>query len=738
MKKIKILYVINNLQIGGAEKNLTLLVNYIKNKKTNFEFYIICLDTISDYYKEILSGVKVYELEIKKKNIFYFLISFYQIIKKINPDIIHSWLYASDFIASLFSLIFNKKIIWSIRSTNTSKHLSLTGKIILKFLGVLSKFLPTKIIANSYAGKKDHIKIGYDKNKIEVINNGFNFDFYKKKINRYIIRKFKKKINLKKNEYLIGTIGRDHAMKDHETFIKSAFYLQKKIINFKYLILGEGVSHSIKLKSLIKKLKLEKKIILMEPTSLDINIVYRSLDLFCLTSSDSEGFPNVLVESIANKVITLSTNVGDAKKIINNQKLFLTKKNPNLISNKIYEILNLNYFQKSKIIKGLLTNIYKFNFDKIYLQFLDIYSKTIFNNNLNDYNKIGLVPLSDNLNSPGDRRRFAAVLKNKNLPYKIISEDKKINSHKIVFLTQKADISRWVDEKYSFIIYDLTDSYLAIPKTNIKGWLRGFAKYIFGQHKKFYLSYWKLLEKMCRRADLIICSTLEQKKIIQKYNKNVFIILDLKDNSVKKYKKTNYKISQNKINIVWEGLPQNVYLLKNISKVLDNLSFKYKIVLNIITDKTYKSFLNLFYNVNTFEQLKKIFKKTKFKLYQWNLNNYFKIIINSDLAVIPTDLKDKFIAGKPENKLLLFWRLRLPVITSASSAYKRTMKSAKLNNYCYNDKEWHNNIENLILNFKNRKDVAKKGFFYTKKQENKKIFNEWEKILKITNKKIHF
>ena len=738
MKKIKILYVINNLQIGGAEKNLTLLVNYINNKKTNIEFCIICLDTVSKYYKELLSGVKVYELKIKKKNIFKGLIKFYQIINKNKPDIIHSWLYASDFISSLYSLIFNKKIIWSIRSTNTSRHLSLSGKIILKFLAVFSKFLPVKIIANSDNGKKDHIKIGYDKNKIEVVNNGFNFYFYKKKIKKNVIKKFKKEINLKKNEYLIGTIGRDHAMKDHVSFIKSAFYLQKKIINFKYLILGAGVSHNIELKKLIKKLKLEKKIILREPTSLDINIVYRSLDLFCLTSSDSEGFPNVLVESIANKVITLSTDVGDAKKIINNKKLFLTKKNPYLISNKIYEILNLNYFQKSKIIKDLVKNIYKFDFNKIHLKFLDIYSKTIFNNNFNDYNKIGLVPLSNNLNSPGDRRRFATVLKNKNLPYKIISEDKQINSHKIVFLTQKADISRWVDEKYSFIIYDLTDSYLAIPKTNIKGWLRGLAKYIFGQHKKFYLSYWKLLEKMCRRADLIICSTLEQKKIIQKYNKNVFIILDLKDDSVKQYKKTNYEISQNKINIVWEGLPQNVYLLKNISKVLENLSSKYKIVLKIITDKTYKSYLNIFYSVNTFLQLKKIFKKTSFKLYQWNLNNYFKIIINSDIAVIPTDLNDKFIAGKPENKLLLFWRLGMPVITSASSAYRRTMQSAKLNNYCSSYKEWYNNIENLILNTKLRKEIAKKGLFYSKKQENKKIFNEWEKILKITNKKIHF
>ena len=113
-----------------------------------------------------------------------------------------------------------------------------------------------------------------------------------------------------------------------------------------------------------------------------------------------------------------------------------------------------------------------------------------------------------------------------------------ISSHKIVFLTQQADITRWLHEKYSYIIYDLTDSYLSISKTNVKGWFRSIAKYFFGQHKKLYFNYWNLLGKMCKRANLVICSTIEQKKLIQKFNKNVEVILDLKDTTVKStYKK---------------------------------------------------------------------------------------------------------------------------------------------------------------------------------------------------------
>ena len=95
--------------------------------------------------------------------------------------------------------------------------------------------------------------------------------------------------------------------------------------------------------------------------------------------------------------------------------------------------------------------------------------------------------------------------------------------------------------------------------------------------------------------------------------------------------------------------------MKIVSSVLIELSKKYKLNLNVITDVKYKSYLNKFYDVHTFQQINKIFKRNSiFKLHKWNLNNYYKIILNSDLAIIPTDLKDNFIAGKPENKLLLF------------------------------------------------------------------------------------
>jgi adenylate kinase family enzyme len=239
---------------------------------------------------------------------------------------------------------------------------------------------------------------------------------------------------------------------------------------------------------------------------------------------------------------------------------------------------------------------------------------------------------------------------------------------------------------------------------------------------------------MCKRADMVICSTIEQKKLIQKYNKNVHIILDTKDLVINQSKKIKYKNSKKAFNIVWEGLPQNVYQLKIISNSIIELSKKYNIKFNIVTDLRYKKYLNKFYNVNTYKQVNSIFKNNKiYKLYNWKLRKYYKIILSSDLAIIPTDLNDNLTAGKPENKLLLFWRMGLPVITSSSPAYKRTMLSVGLNNFCKTEKEWTDQIENMIVSYKARNKNATIGKNYSEKNfSNEKILKIWDKIYRLS------
>ena len=120
--------------------------------------------------------------------------------------------------------------------------------------------------------------------------------------------------------------------------------------------------------------------------------------------------------------------------------------------------------------------------------------------------RIGYVPLSRNLDKPGDRRRFVYYARSRNLPFEIAKPAEKYD---VVVVSQSADLSIWseYDKGGAKIVYDFIDSYLAVPRNSVKGRLRGFAKYISGQSRRPRLNHWKALESMCARADAVICTT---------------------------------------------------------------------------------------------------------------------------------------------------------------------------------------------------------------------------------------
>ena len=107
-----------------------------------------------------------------------------------------------------------------------------------------------------------------------------------------------------------------------------------------------------------------------------------------------------------------------------------------------------------------------------------------------------------------------------------------------------------------------------------------------------------------------------------------------------------------------------------------------------------------------------------------------EIICSSDLAIIPVDLKNPLVRGKPENKLLLFWRMGVPVITSATPAYERTMKKANLNMTCSHEKEWIEKIEEYIFSQESRHIAGSAGREIANKEYSEdKTLKQWDEAL---------
>ena len=93
---------------------------------------------------------------------------------------------------------------------------------------------------------------------------------------------------------------------------------------------------------------------------------------------------------------------------------------------------------------------------------------------------------------------------------------------------------------------------------------------------------------MCRRADIVICSTEEQKNHIRRYCDDVRIILDVKSMYYNYRMTLQPKLKNNELNIAWEGVPGNIKSFTVIRDALSILSKQYQINLHLITALKYK------------------------------------------------------------------------------------------------------------------------------------------------------
>ena len=351
----KILHIITGLESGGAEKNL---FNLAINDKLN-DHYIFSLKDYGKYKKIIKKNnikVKIFNL-----NIYNFFLKFFRIfteLKKINPDIIITWLYHADFVGGLLGKLSNTKIIyWNIRASTLSiKKTKFFTRILRNFLSYLSSWIPHKIIYCALKAKKIHEEIGYEKKSIHIPN-GININYFKP---------YKKNIN-NKSYFKIGYPARWDSQKNFDLAFQTLKLLKNKSIKFKFYLAGENMKKTnLKLKSMIKFYQLEEDVILLGEIK-NMSKLYNKLDLSIMTSSYGEAFPNVLAESMSCGVPCVSTNVGDASYIIGPYGWVCKKLDPNIFKSHLMRAIDMkrtnlkNWIKLKKNCRQRIVNNFSMN-----------------------------------------------------------------------------------------------------------------------------------------------------------------------------------------------------------------------------------------------------------------------------------------------------------------------------------------------------------------------------------------
>lgn len=343
MKKISIIFILPDLEMGGAERIVMTIANHLDREK--FEPKIMLLRKEGAYLEFLKDDIEVIDLKIQRiRN------SLTPILKQIRqrkPDIVFSGFgEVNAYLAPCIRFFPNVKFI--ARETNVvSQHV--TRKEIRFFYKFYNNY--HKIICQSDDMKNDLIENFKIKNeKLVKINNPVDFDFINEKLDGAI--QPESYSNDFKNVVAIGNLS---ARKGFDNLLKVFSHLKNEKIRLH--ILGDGRDKEI-LNQLKSDLILEN--VIFHGQQKNPYPFLKFADLFVL-SSRYEGFPNVLLEAGACGTYSLANNCkGGITEIIqsgiNGEISDIEKLHEFAV--KIVEVLRENY--NSEAIK----NSIKFRFSK--------------------------------------------------------------------------------------------------------------------------------------------------------------------------------------------------------------------------------------------------------------------------------------------------------------------------------------------------------------------------------------
>ena len=340
-KLVRVHHVITNLATGGAQMMLYKLLSAMN--RSAFEAEVFSLTDIGTVGKKIQElGIPVHSLGMKRGLLDTFRVwDLARCLRQRAPDVIQTWLDHGNFLGGVAAKVARRKgVVWGVRQSSVDRrNFKKSTFRIMKACSKLSGWLPSRIVCCSETSRVVYREFGYAPEKMVVIPNGFDTELYRPDATaRQVVRR---EINVPEDTPLIGVVGRFHAQKDHETFVRAAGILHMRVPEVRFLLCGEGVTwENGQLADWIREASLTEHCHLLGRRD-DMPRVDAALDLLTLSSSFGEGFPNAVGEAMACGVPCAVTDVGDSATIVGDTGRSVPPRNPQALAEAMLGILEL-------------------------------------------------------------------------------------------------------------------------------------------------------------------------------------------------------------------------------------------------------------------------------------------------------------------------------------------------------------------------------------------------------------
>ncbi len=323
----RVIHVINDLRVGGAERMLAALAL----ADPTFRKSIIAV-TLSDggHFTDVLreAGIAVVELGFRRNRPnLGGIIRLARLIRRLRPVAIQSWMYYADLVTLIAWQISGRKrnthLFWGIRCSNLEAagygvFLRMTIRICSLFSG-----FPEAIVTNSEAGRQVHQALGYHPRRFVVIDNGVDLETFRP--DPVARRQVREVLGLTLDMPVVALVARVDPMKDHKCFL-AAF---SQVSGARALLVGKGTQFFP-----------ERPGIRCLGERLDVPSLLAACDIIVSSSAFGEGFSNAIAEGMATGCVPVVTDVGDSRRIVGEAGLVVPPRDPAALAAAIQSLVD--------------------------------------------------------------------------------------------------------------------------------------------------------------------------------------------------------------------------------------------------------------------------------------------------------------------------------------------------------------------------------------------------------------
>lgn len=338
---IEIFHIIIGLETGGAELMLKRLVESHQNNKS-YRHTVVSLTGMGVVGPQLQAmGVDVHALGLRSAlGIPLLLWRLVRLIRAMRPDVVQTWMYHADLLGGLAARLAGKRnIIWGIRTTEVKASVSRATALVRKLCAKLSFWVPHTIVCAAQASRLAHIAVGYDASRMVVVPNGF--DLARLVAPAQQVDLLRQHCAWGADAVVVGFLGRFHADKGQDNFVRAAGLLAQQFANVRFLMVGRGLdANNAALAQWISATGYVDRFVLLGERA-DVSVCLAGMHIFALASRN-EGFPNVVAEAMAMGLPCVVTDVGDAAMLLANTGVVVPKEDSAALALGLGQLLALS------------------------------------------------------------------------------------------------------------------------------------------------------------------------------------------------------------------------------------------------------------------------------------------------------------------------------------------------------------------------------------------------------------